>query len=321
MSGFVPVRRLRVKPVVPPHAKPLENPAGSRPRWLLAPAATGENYFRLKQLVSGLRLHTVCESAACPNIGDCWNRQSATFMILGNVCTRRCGFCAVQKGPPSAVDYDEPRRVADAIAQMGLRHAVITSVNRDDRADGGAQLFAMTIRAIRQRVPSCSVEVLVPDFQGSRPAMEIVLDAEPDILNHNVETVPRLYRTVRIGSDYRRSLGMLRYAKKQRPSMPTKSGIMLGLGESLHEVHKAFRDLRDHGVDIVTVGQYLRPSADHLAIQRYYTPQEFEALREYGYGLGFGHVESGALVRSSYHADEGIDAVRPDLSGGPCHSS
>ena len=310
MTGFVPVGQLRVKPIVPVHAKPLENPAGSRPRWLLAPAATGKNYRRLKQLVSGLRLHTVCESAACPNIGDCWNRQSATFMILGNVCTRRCGFCAVQKGPPSTVDYDEPRRVADAIAQMGLQHAVITSVNRDDRADGGAELFAMTIRAIRQRLPTCSVEVLVPDFQGSRPAMEIVLDAQPDILNHNLETVPRLYRTVRIGSDYRRSLGMLRYAKQQRPSMPTKSGIMLGLGESLDEVREAFRDLRDQGVDILTVGQYLRPSADHLAIQKYYEPQEFEALREHGYRLGFGHVESGALVRSSYHADEGIDAVR-----------
>ena len=310
MTGFVPVGQLRVKPIVPVHAKPLENPAGSRPRWLLAPAATGKNYRRLKQLVSGLRLHTVCESAACPNIGDCWNRQSATFMILGNVCTRRCGFCAVQKGPPSTVDYDEPRRVADAIAQMGLQHAVITSVNRDDRADGGAELFAMTIRAIRQRLPTCSVEVLVPDFQGSRPAMEIVLDAQPDILNHNVETVPRLYRTVRIGSHYRRSLGMLRYAKQQRPSMPTKSGIMLGLGESLDEVREAFRDLRDQGVDILTVGQYLRPSADHLAIQKYYEPQEFEALREHGYRLGFGHVESGALVRSSYHADEGIDAVR-----------
>ena len=310
MTGFVPVGQLRVKPIVPVHAKPLENPAGSRPRWLLAPAATGKNYRRLKQLVSGLRLHTVCESAACPNIGDCWNRQSATFMILGNVCTRRCGFCAVQKGPPSTVDYDEPRRVADAIAQMGLQHAVITSVNRDDRADGGAELFAMTIRAIRQRLPTCSVEVLVPDFQGSRPAMEIVLDAQPDILNHNLETVPRLYRTVRIGSDYRRSLGMLRYAKQQRPSMPTKSGIMLGLGESLDEVREAFRDLRDQGVDILTVGQYLRPSADHLAIQKYYEPQEFEALREHGFRLGFGHVESGALVRSSYHADEGIDAVR-----------
>ena len=310
MRGFVPLRRLRVKPIVPIHAKPMENPAGPRPRWILAPAATGENYRRLKALVNELRLHTVCESAACPNIGDCWNRQSATFMILGNVCTRRCGFCAVQKGPPDRVDYDEPRRVADAISQMGLRHAVITSVNRDDRADGGAELFAMTIRAIRDKLPGCSVEVLVPDFQGSRPALDIVLAARPDILNHNVETVPRLYRTVRVGSDYRRSLGMLRYAKDARPSMPTKSGIMLGLGETGREIHATMRDLRGHGVDILTVGQYLRPSPDHLAIQKYYAPEEFETLRQDGLRLGFGHVESGALVRSSYRADEGVDALR-----------
>ena len=310
MNGFVPIADLRVKPMVPLHARPLENPAGSRPRWLLAPAATGAPYRRLKRLVSDLRLHTVCESAACPNIGDCWNRHSATFMILGNVCTRRCGFCAVQKGPPAEVDYDEPRRVADAVAQMGLRHAVVTSVNRDDRADGGAQLFAMTIEAIRDWVPGCTVEVLVPDFQGSRAAMDIVLDARPDILNHNVETVLRLYRTVRAGSDYRRSLEMLRYAKANRPTMPTKSGIMLGLGETREEIHAALRDLRDHGVDILTVGQYLRPSSDHLAIQKYYAPEEFGSIRDFGQRLGFRHVESGALVRSSYHADEGLDALR-----------
>ena len=309
-SGFVPVGQVRAKPIVPGHAKPLRNPAGPRPRWLLAPAPAGEEYRRLKHLVRGLRLHTVCESAACPNIGDCWNRKSATFMILGNVCTRRCGFCAVQKGPPESVDFDEPRRVADAIAQMGLRHAVITSVNRDDRADGGAELFAMTIRAIRGRLPGCSVEVLVPDFQGSRPAMDTVLEAEPDILNHNVETVPRLYRIVRVGSDYLRSLGMLRYAKRARPSMPTKSGIMLGLGETVQEIHATMRDLRDHGVDILTAGQYLRPSPDHLAIQKYYSTEEFEALRELGHRMGFRHVQSGPLVRSSYHADEGVDALR-----------
>lgn len=308
-SGFVPVAEVRAKPIVPAHAKPLENPAGRRPRWLLAPAPAGEEYRRLKRLVLGLRLHTVCESAACPNIGDCWNRKSATFMILGNVCTRRCGFCAVQKGPPDSVDFDEPRRVADAIAQMGLRHAVITSVNRDDRPDGGAELFAMTIRAVRDRVPGCSVEVLVPDFQGSRPAMDTVLEANPDILNHNVETVPRLYRTVRVGSDYQRSLRMLRYAKRVRPSMPTKSGIMVGLGETVQEIHATMRDLRDHGVDILTAGQYLRPSPDHLAIQKYYGPEEFEELRELGQRLGFRHVQSGPLVRSSYHADEGVDAL------------
>ena len=310
MNGFVPIADLRVKPMVPLHARPLENPAGPRPRWLLAPAATGQNYRRLKRLVTELRLHTVCESAACPNIGDCWNRQSATFMILGNVCTRRCGFCAVQKGPPEQVDYDEPRRVADAVARMGLRHAVVTSVNRDDRSDGGAELFAMTIRAIRGSVPGCGVEVLVPDFQGSRAAMDIVLDARPDILNHNVETVSRLYRVVRAGSDYHRSLEMLRYAKSALPSVPTKSGIMVGLGETRGEIRATMRDLRDHGVDILTVGQYLRPSSDHLAIHKYYSPEEFESIRDYGRRLGFGHVESGALVRSSYHADEGVEALK-----------
>ena len=315
MSGFVPVRQLRVKPIVPAHAKPAENPAGPRPRWLLAPAAAGANYRRLKRLVSSLRLHTVCESAACPNIGDCWNRHSATFMILGNVCTRRCGFCAVQKGPPSDIDFDEPRRVAEAVAAMGLRHAVVTSVNRDDRADGGAELFALTIRAIRDRLPLCSVEVLVPDFMGSRQAMNTVLGARPDVLNHNVETVPRLYRTVRVGSDYSRSLGMLEYAKSAEPAIPTKSGIMLGLGESREEVRATMRDLRQHGVDILTVGQYLRPSPDHLAVQKFYTPREFDAFREYGDELGFGHVQSGPLVRSSYHADEGADLFRAGRAG------
>ena len=315
MNGFVPVADLRAKPMVPPHARPPENPAGPRPRWLLAPAAAGENYRRLKRLVADLRLHTVCESAACPNIGDCWNRRSATFMILGNVCTRRCGFCAVQKGPPASVDYDEPRRVAEAVAWMGLRHAVVTSVNRDDRADGGAELFAMTIRAVRERLPECSVEVLVPDFQGSREALDIVLDARPDVLNHNVETVPRLYRTVRVGSDYARSLGMLRHAKDACPSMPTKSGLMLGLSESGEEVRSALRDLRGHDVDIVTIGQYLRPSPDHLAIQKYYAPEEFADLGAYARKLGFRHVESGALVRSSYHADEGVDALHREPAG------
>ena len=309
MSGFIPVTDLRSKPIVPAHAKPLENPAGERPRWLVARAASGRNYQRLKGLVRDLRLHTVCESAACPNVGDCWNRLSATFMILGNVCTRRCGFCAVQKGPPETVDYDEPRRVADAIAQMGLRHAVVTSVNRDDRPDGGAELFAMTIRAIRARLPDCTVEVLVPDFQGSRSAMDIVLDARPNILNHNIETVPRLYRAVRVGSDYSRSLMMLRHAGSARPAIPTKSGIMLGLGETDDEIDATLVDLRQHGVEILTVGQYLRPSPEHLAIQKYYTPGEFERIREHGRRLGFRHVESGALVRSSYHADEGLDAL------------
>lgn len=284
----------------------IEPAKAKRPEWLKAPAPVGDNYRDLKQLVTDLKLHTVCESAACPNIGDCWNRRTATFMILGNLCTRRCGFCAVQKGAPLPVDQDEPRRVAEAVAQMGLRFAVVTSVNRDDQPDGGASLFAATIRAIRERVPGCGVEVLVPDFQGSREAMDIVLDARPDVLNHNTETVPRLYKQVRLGARFERSLEMLAYAKQRAPQIPTKSGLMLGLGETLDEVRDTMRALRDHQVDIVTLGQYLRPSLKHLPIVRYVPPTEFAALKDFGLALGFQHVESGALVRSSYHADEAV---------------
>jgi len=274
-----------------------------RPSWLRAPAPVGENYRELKQLVTSLNLHTVCESAACPNVGECWNRKTATFMILGNVCTRRCGFCAVQKGAPLEVDQDEPRRVAEACAALGLRYAVITSVNRDDQKDGGARLFASTIRAIRDRIPGCRVEVLVPDFQGSHAAMETVMEAEPDVLNHNIETVPRLYRQVRLGARYERSLEMLEYAKSLRPNIPTKSGLMLGLGENMDEVLDVMRGLRAHGVDILTLGQYLRPSPKHLPILRYVPVAEFSDLRVEGLRMGFAHVESGPLVRSSYHAD------------------
>ncbi|HEY3739022.1 MAG TPA: lipoyl synthase [Bryobacteraceae bacterium] len=277
-----------------------------RPQWLRAPAPVGENYANLKTLVSDLKLHTVCESAACPNIGDCWNRRTATFMILGNVCTRRCGFCAVQKGGPLPVDYDEPRRVAEAVAALELKFAVITSVNRDDRKDGGAELFAMTIRAIRERVPGCGVEVLVPDFQGSKPAMKIVMDAAPDVLNHNTETVPRLYRQVRLGARYERSLEMLEYAKSLRPDLPVKSGLMLGLGETIDEVVQVMRDLRKHRVDVLTLGQYLRPSPKHLPIIRYVAVEEFQELKRAGYEMGFSHVESGPLVRSSYHAADHV---------------
>ncbi len=227
-------------------------------------------------------------------------------MILGNLCTRRCGFCAVQKGAPLEVDWDEPRRVAEAAALMGLRFAVVTSVNRDDLKDGGASLFAATIRAIRERIPGCGVEVLVPDFQGSRDAMGTVLDASPDVLNHNTETVPRLYKQVRLGARYERSLEMLAYAKTQRPDIPTKSGLMLGLGETLDEVRGVMRDLRAHGVDIVTLGQYLRPSPKHLPIIRYVPVEEFQELKSFGQSLGFSHIEAGPLVRSSYHADEAI---------------
>ena len=264
----------------------------------------GENYRELKALISDLKLHTVCESAACPNVGECWNRRTATFMILGNVCTRRCGFCAVQKGAPLPVDYDEPRRVAEAVAAMGLRYAVVTSVNRDDRKDGGAELFALTIEAIRDRVPGCRVEVLVPDFQGSHAAMRIVMDARPDVLNHNTETVPRLYRQVRLGARYERSLEMLRYAKELGPETPVKSGLMLGLGETEEEVLGVMRDLRRHGVDILTLGQYLRPSPKHLPIVEFVAPEVFQEFRRAGDAMGFAHVEAGPLVRSSYHADD-----------------
>ncbi len=277
-----------------------------RPKWLRAPAPVGENYRELKDLIDRLRLHTVCESARCPNVGECWNQRTATFMILGNVCTRRCGFCAVEKGAPLPVDYDEPERVAEAVAAMGLRFAVVTSVNRDDREDGGAELFAQTIRAIRRRVPGCGVEVLIPDFQGSHEAVETVMEAAPDVLNHNTETVPRLYRQVRLGARYERSLDVLAYARQISQGCPTKSGLMLGLGETADEVLQVMRDLRAHGVEILTLGQYLRPSAKHLPIVRYLPPEEFAEFRKAGVEMGFGHVEAGPLVRSSYHAAQAV---------------
>ena len=282
------------------------SPKLERPKWLRAPAPAGENYRDLKGLIERLRLHTVCESAACPNVGECWNHRTATFMMLGNVCTRRCGFCAVQKGAPLPVDYDEPARIAEAVALMGLKFAVITSVNRDDRHDGGAELFAMVIRAIRQRVPECGVEVLIPDFQGNLEAVETVMEARPDVLNHNTETVPRLYRQVRLGARYERSLQVLEHARRVQPLTPTKSGLMLGLGETVEEVLQVMRDLRDHRVGILTLGQYLRPSPKHLPIVRYVTPAEFEELRIAGNQMGFAHVESGPLVRSSYHASNAV---------------
>lgn len=262
--------------------------------------------MELKRLVRRLGLHTVCESAACPNIGECWNHRTATFMILGNHCTRRCGFCAVQKGVPLPVDPDEPRRVAEACQHLGLKHAVITSVNRDDLKDGGAGHFAAVIRAIRERIPGCRVEVLVPDFQGSREAMKIVMDAAPDVLNHNIETVPRLYREVRFGARYERSLEMLRYAAELRPDIPTKSGLMVGLGETDEEVLEVLRDLRRNLVRIVTIGQYLRPTLQHLPVLRYVTPEQFAEYRRAALEMGFEHVESGPFVRSSYHAAEAL---------------
>jgi lipoic acid synthetase len=250
----------------------------------------------------GLELHTVCEEAHCPNLGECWSRGTATFMILGDVCTRACGFCAVRTGLPSQPpDEAEPRRVAEAVARMGLRHAVVTSVNRDDRPDGGAGIFAGTVRAIRERVPACAVEVLVPDFKGRWEALQLVLDARPDVLNHNVETVPRLYREARPGASFERSLELLRRSAGQQ--LLTKSGVMVGLGEERAELEDALRAIRAAGTHVLTVGQYLRPSPQHLPVRRYYAPAEFEDLRAFARGLGFRHVESGPLVRSSYHAE------------------
>lgn len=282
-----------------------------KPEWLRAKAPVGDNFHNLKKLARGLGLHTVCESAQCPNIGECWNHRTATFMLLGDICTRRCGFCAVPKGKPEAIDWDEPQRVAEAVAKLGLKHAVVTSVNRDDDNAGGARIFAETIRQIRALTPDCRVEVLIPDFQGLEEPLRIVLDARPDVLNHNTETVPRLYRVVRSGARYQRTLDLLENAKKFSPGMVTKSGVMVGLGESMDELVEVFRDLGGRGVDILTVGQYLRPSKDHLPIARFYTPAEFRQMKEEALRFGFRHVESGPLVRSSYHAHEQAAATAP----------
>lgn len=276
-----------------------------RPEWLKVKIPGGAGYTETKQLVDQHRLHTVCEEARCPNIAECWSRRSATFMILGDVCTRSCGFCAVKTGRPPYLDWDEPRRVAEAIAQLDLRHCVITSVNRDELPDGGAQIFAMTIREIRQRLPNCTIEVLIPDFKGNEEALLTVLAAKPEILNHNVETIPRLYRRVRPQANYRQSLEVLARAKKH--GAVTKSGFMLGLGENLDEAKLLLRDLHASQVDIATIGQYLQPSREHLPVERFVPPEEFAQLKAFGLSLGFRHVESGPLVRSSYHADEQVD--------------
>jgi lipoic acid synthetase len=276
-----------------------------KPEWLKVRVPAGENYFELKHLMRGLGLHTVCESARCPNVGECWAHRTATFMILGELCTRRCGFCAVPKGLPHAeVDWEEPQRVAEAASMMGLKYVVLTSVDRDDLKDGGATLFARTIEALRAHIPGCQVEVLIPDFRGSDQALEIVLRAQPDILNHNTETVPRLYAVARRGSRYERSLRLLRRSREIAPSIPTKSGLMVGLGETFEELLAVLEDLSAVGVDIVTIGQYLRPSGEQLPVARFYSPQEFSTLQQEGLRLGIRHVESGPLVRSSYHAHE-----------------
>jgi lipoic acid synthetase len=276
-----------------------------KPEWLKVRVPAGENYFELKHLMRGLGLHTVCESARCPNVGECWAHRTATFMILGEFCTRRCGFCAVPKGlPHGEVDWEEPERVAQAAARMGLRYVVVTSVDRDDLKDGGATIFARTTEALRRQIAGCQVEVLIPDFRGSDEALEIVLHAQPDILNHNTETAPRLYPVARRGSRYERSLRLLTRAREIAPSIPTKSGLMVGLGETFAELLAVLKDLCDVGVDIVTIGQYLRPSGEQLPVARFYSPQEFATLKQEGLRLGIRHVESGPLVRSSYHAHE-----------------
>ena len=280
-----------------------------RPDWLRVRVPTGENYEELKRLMRSKALHTVCEEARCPNIGECWAHRTATFMILGSVCTRSCGFCAVATGRPMAVDWEEPRRVAEAAAQMSLRHVVVTMVNRDELRDGGATLFAATIRWIRRLNPECAVEVLASDFKGSHEALKILLDARPSVYSHNVETVPRLYRRVRPQAIYGRSLDVLQWAKELYPDIPTKTGFMLGLGETRDEVLALMRDLRARDIDILTIGQYLQPTKEHLPIERYVTPEEFRELRDEGMAMGFRHVESGPLVRSSYHAWDQVKAA------------
>lgn len=275
-----------------------------KPEWLKVRAPMGETFNELKKIARGLGLHTVCESAQCPNIGECWNHKTATFMLLGNLCTRRCGFCAVPKGRPEAIDIDEPRRVAEAVETLGLKFAVVTSVNRDDDNVGGARIFADTIRLIRERVADCSVEVLIPDFQGREDCLRIVVDAKPNVLNHNTETVPRLYRVARSGARYERTLELLRRVKEMNPNMVSKTGLMAGLGETTEELLNVFRDLAAQKVDILTIGQYLSPSRNHLPVKRMYTPAEFKFLKDEAMKMGFKHVESGPLVRSSYHAHE-----------------
>src|SRR5437867_1435152 len=314
---------IREANVEPPMERsfPVVLPVLPRPEWIKARAPIGANYERLRGVMRDLGLHTVCEEARCPNIGDCWNRGTATFMILGDVCTRACGFCAVKTGLPRLPpDPREPERVAEAAARMDLRHAVITSVNRDDQRDGGAGVFAECIRKIRELIPGCTVEVLIPDFKGNWEALQKVIEAAPEILNHNTETVPRLYRHVRPGARFERSLELLRRAKAT--GLTTKSGMMVGLGEEPEEVRDTLGRIREAGTCILTVGQYLRPSPDHLPIARYYAPSEFEEIKLYALSLGYRHVESGPLVRSSYHAQEqvryeGADGVpeRPTVSG------
>jgi lipoic acid synthetase len=280
-----------------------------RPPWIRVRAPSGDAYKEVQNLMRSKELHTVCEEAMCPNLGECWGAGTATFLLLGDVCTRSCGFCDVKHGRPGLLDWGEPNRVAQAVARMKLKHAVITSVNRDERRDGGAPIFAMLIREIRRQAPGCSVEVLIPDFKGSVEALQIVMNARPEILNHNVETVPRLFKKVQPQDRYAWAESTLRNAKQLDLEVLTKSGIMVGLGETMEEIKATMDDLRDWGVDILTIGQYLQPSRRHLPIERYYTPDEFQELKEYGLGIGFRWVESAPLVRSSYRAAEQVRAL------------
>jgi lipoyl synthase len=295
----------------PLHQRLLPDGVERRPPWLTVKLPTGDGYARVKSLVDGMQLTTVCEEARCPNLGECWGHGTATFMILGDVCTRACAFCAVKSGKRGGdVDEDEPNRVAEAVRRMGLRHAVVTSVDRDDLPDFGAGIFARTIAAIRELSPGTTVEVLTPDFQGSEGSLQTVMAQTPEVFNHNVETVPRLYRRVRPKADYQQSLQLLRAAKRIEPRSRTKSGFMVGLGETMDECRALLRDMRDHDIEIVTIGQYLRPSLKHHPLVRFWTPEEFTELRAYGRSLGFAHVESGPLVRSSYHAaDQAVAAT------------
>lgn len=294
-------------------------PARQRhPEWLKVPLPAGDTFFEIKGMLRDLKLHTVCEEARCPNIGECFGNRTATFMILGRICTRACSFCAVTTGHPTELDLAEPEHVADAVEKLGLRHVVVTSVARDDLSDGGAGIFAETILAIRRRMPATGIEVLIPDFLGNWDHLGIVVKARPDILNHNLETVERLSPVVRSKATYRRSLELLAEARRQDDSLVTKSGIMVGLGETREEISQALRDLRDSGVMVLTVGQYLRPSLEHIPLVRHYRPDEFHDIKEEALGLGFAHVESGPLVRSSYHAHEQVDAYKlAQRSAGP----
>jgi len=289
------------------HQDAPQSPRTRLPSWFKVNIQRGAHYQEMRRLVNAQGLHTICEEARCPNIWECWNNRTATFLLLGDVCTRRCHYCSVETGKPGAVDTEEPSRVAEAVQSLQLRHAVLTSVNRDDLKDGGASIFVETIQHIRRNIPSCKVEVLIPDFQGSESALRQVMEAVPDILNHNVETVPRLFPTVRAQGKYPRSLELLDRAK--RLGGKTKSGLMVGMGETFEEVLGVLKDLRAAQCDIVSIGQYLQPTKEHREVDRYYTPQEFEELKRVGLDLGFQHVESGPLVRSSYHAEQQVEGL------------